>query len=175
MPRKPTPIKERFMQRFVKDEKTKCWNWISTKDYNGYGKISEGAANSPDRKQWLAHRLSYTLFRGAIPEGMFIDHLCRNPSCVNPNHLEVVTNKENLHRGNNHQLTHCKKGHELVDGNILYEKYPWGLGRRCKLCRDANRKERDAKNRDSLNAYQREYRQRNLEKMREYDRSRKRA
>ena len=69
-----------------------CWNWAMSKFRNGYG------AAAFDGKQHLAHRLSYTVFVGPIPEGLEIDHLCRNWACVNPAHLEAVTHEVNNRR-----------------------------------------------------------------------------
>lgn len=74
------------------DKTRDCWNWQSAKDKFGYGFIRIKGKN---RK---AHRVAYTLIKGHIPKGLVIDHLCQNTSCVNPKHLEAVTNKENLLR-----------------------------------------------------------------------------
>ena len=66
-----------------------CWNWTGFKDRKGYGKFWFRGVS------WWAHRWSYAVFCGDIPEGETVNHLCRNPSCVNPNHLEVVSRREN--------------------------------------------------------------------------------
>ena len=67
----------------------------------------------------LAHRWSYEHHVGPIPEGLTVDHLCRNTSCVNPEHMEVVTREENAYRGSrNKDKTHCDKGHELTAANV---------------------------------------------------------
>jgi hypothetical protein len=63
-----------------------CWEWLGPKDWHGYGRHSN----------FVAHRIAYELAVGPIPLGLVIDHLCRNPSCVNPEHLEPVTNKVNV-------------------------------------------------------------------------------
>lgn len=70
-----------------------CWTWTGGDSGNGYGKVRFQG------KMHMAHRLIYTLLIGEIPEGMVLDHLCRNRRCVNPHHLEPVTVKENTHRG----------------------------------------------------------------------------
>lgn len=74
-----------------------CWQWQRALDDRGYGRV--GAAKAP------AHRFMYELLVGPIPEGMFLDHLCRNKACVNPGHLEPVTNAENQRRGDAAKLT----------------------------------------------------------------------
>ena len=71
-----------------------CWLWIGSKNAWGYGSFKSFAGR-------YAHRFSYSIFKGPIPEGHMLDHLCRNPGCVNPRHLEPVTSKENCHRGLN--------------------------------------------------------------------------
>ncbi|MGO3650436.1 HNH endonuclease signature motif containing protein [Agrococcus casei] len=83
-----------------------------------------------------AHRFAYADSRGAIPEGLEIDHLCRNRSCVNPKHLEAVSKRENLARGYavpaiNARKTHCKRGHEFTAENT----YRWGSSRICRACK----------------------------------------
>lgn len=93
-----------------------------------------------------AHRVAYMLFRGAIPEGKQLDHLCRTRHCVNPDHLEAVTVKENLLRGEswsgvNHRKTHCKQGHEFSVENTAIRS---GGGRTCRTCkREEARRIRD--------------------------------
>ena len=84
----------------------------------------------------IAHRVAYEKAYGPIPEGLVIDHLCRNGLCVNPEHLEAVTRKENILRGEgacaqNARKTHCKRGHELIPENLIERSD----GRRdCLLC-----------------------------------------
>lgn len=81
------------------DEQTGCWIWQRYKDRKGYGIMR--------KNDFLlkAHRYFYEKYKKQIPKGLQLDHLCRNTSCVNPDHLEPVTNAENCRRGNNAKLT----------------------------------------------------------------------
>ena len=81
-----------------------------------------------------AHRVAYEIIKGKIPDGLDLDHLCRNKVCVNPDHLEAVTRRENLMRGNTIiakevKQTHCKRGHPLSGNNLYFYGF-----RRCKKC-----------------------------------------
>lgn len=78
----------------VKVAESGCWEWQRSLDVNGYGKQWH------DSRMWPAHRLSFFAHKGPIPEGLVVDHLCRNTCCVNPDHLEAVTVRENTLRGN---------------------------------------------------------------------------
>jgi hypothetical protein len=107
---------ERFERSFERDPASGCWVWLRGKNSAGYGQFC-GWGN-PGR--WmLAHRWSYEFNVGPIPQGLVIDHLCRNPACVNPDHLEAVTQRENSRRG---ALAHviktgtCRRGHASVPG-----------------------------------------------------------
>lgn len=91
--------KERFLSKIEKTDS--CWNWKACLTTSGYGRF--GVTLSPKKKSIMyAHRFSYELFNGPIPEHKVIDHLCRNKSCVNPSHLEPVDMYDNNIRGNVH-------------------------------------------------------------------------
>lgn len=125
---KKRPPHERFLS-FV-NKTAGCWNWTGALKENGYGAFAGYNRNG------YAHRFSYTHFRGPIPEGLTIDHLCRNRSCVNPDHLEAVSLRTNSLRGNSPSAqcarkTECPRGHPYDKTNTYYRK-----GRRqCRICR----------------------------------------
>lgn len=108
---KPKPPEDRF---WPKVEVTGfCWNWTGFRGAHGHGQFKATPTTSTG-----AHRWAYEFLVGPIPDGMFLDHLCRNTGCVNPDHLEPVTNAENVMRGfgptaNHARKTHCPRGHEL--------------------------------------------------------------
>lgn len=114
-----------------------CWLWTKSLTNTGYGMVSH------DGKQWLVHRLMYTLAVGPIPKGLELDHLCRNPACCNPEHLEAVTHTENCRRGlqgkiNNCQSakTHCPAGHPYDRENTRLGTQKSGVKLRvCKMCK----------------------------------------
>jgi len=105
-----SPVEIRFWAKVAKGLQDGCWVWQGAPDIGGYGRLQKGGS------QVLAHRFAYELLVGPIPDGLTIDHLCRNRACVNPTHLEAVDMRTNLLRGNgwsgrNAQTTHCPKGH----------------------------------------------------------------
>lgn len=108
-----------------------CWEWSgSVMPKRPYGRCTWYGKTVP------AHRVSYLLLKGTIPEGLEIDHLCNNPRCVNPDHLEAVTPQVNTRRSNNPSAinarkTHCIHGHELAGGNLYLT--PKG-NRKCRTC-----------------------------------------
>lgn len=94
-----------------------CWRWHGLKDRAGYGRFNVGS------RKVAAHRFAYEMFLGAIPVGLVLDHLCRVHDCVNPFHLEPVTNAENIRRGITGMrlaaITHCPSGHPYDETNTL--------------------------------------------------------
>lgn len=124
----------RFMKH-VQFDTNGCWYWLAFKEGNGYPRFSGFYEASGEQ---YAHRLAYINWIAPIPDDKEIDHLCRNRSCVNPFHLEVVTRKVNMERSARGMQTHCKKGHALSGENMRYEATSAGLkSRRCKTCKDA--------------------------------------
>lgn len=118
-----------------------CWIWTARKNKGDYGQTHwfEGKK----RISGLAYRLSYIVHKGAVPEGLHIDHLCRVHACINPDHLEAVTQGENNRRGYgasaiNIRKTHCPKGHPYNEENTEWYARPSGGNpmRYCKLCRE---------------------------------------
>lgn len=123
-----------FWSRVNKQGPQGCWVWTGPTSRFGYGYFHVSRRYATAR----THRVSWELLRGRIPDGLQLDHLCRNRACVNPDHLEVVTDRVNILRGVsppaiNARKRHCLKGHDLDIRNDA-------KGRWCVLCRKiANR------------------------------------
>ena len=98
------------------------------------GKNGDYAVFCVNGKQTYAHRFSYEFYKGKIPDGFQIDHLCRKRDCVNPDHLEAVTQKENINRGlvNTSKNSFCKNGHEFTSKNTYTTKEGY---RQCRVCK----------------------------------------
>lgn len=127
-----------------------CWGWTAAKD-KGYGRFRIGSQTDGTRTMVAAHRWSYEQLIDEIPDGMTLDHLCRNPPCVNPDHLEVVSQAENTRRGvasdllarRKAQQTHCAQGHRYDEENTYVDPRGW---RKCRACARAyaRRKKRES-------------------------------
>ena len=145
---KPKPIEDRFWPKVDKNGPVPayrpdfgpCWLWTA-KTTRGYGKIGHGSRIDGTEGHLSAHRVSYEIHRGPIPDGLEIDHLCRVRKCVNPDHLEPVTHIENIRRGETGQATavrqraktHCPKGHPYSGSNLVVET---NGSRGCRTCRN---------------------------------------
>lgn len=108
-----------------------CWPWIASRDQKGYGMFRVGGRKGLAVR---AHRVLYELMVEPIPDGLQIDHLCRNPQCVRPDHLEPVTGAENVRRGisaGNRDRSTCKRGHPFDEANTYW--HPRGQ-RCCRAC-----------------------------------------
>ena len=117
-----------------------CWEWLAYKVKTGYGRFRVGGAKGD---MVPAHRVAYELLIGPIPAGKDIDHLCRNPSCVNPAHMEPVTRAENVMRGigygpTNAAKTHCKRAHIFDAKNTYLDKHG---KRQCRACKAMKQRE----------------------------------
>ena len=130
----PLAVLARFSKYVLPEPNTGCWFWVGGLSKNGYGQF------------WLlgrtvsAHRFSYFLFRGSLDDSLVIDHLCRTPSCVNPQHLDLVSQSVNVLRGNGPALTkerkgsktHCPHGHRYEGRNLIVRENGDRVCRTCK-------------------------------------------
>jgi hypothetical protein len=142
----------RFWSRV--DKTPTCWIWtghLNKPTAYGHFRIADDAPGV--KSKILAHRLSWYLFGNTVPEGMELDHLCRNRRCVNPAHLELVTHTENVRRGVSPsalhaQKTHCPQGHPLSGSNLKLSKNGKGrIARCCRICKDKQQAHRLEKKR----------------------------
>lgn len=139
-PRKIKLLTERVSKKILINEND-CHVWQGKKNGMGYGRIDYMG------RYLYVHRVTYEMKNGSIPVGLVIDHLCRNTSCCNPEHLEAVTNEENFRRGAEgggaiqRAKTHCKYGHEFTSENTIPSR---GIAhhRQCKTCRNEQARNR---------------------------------
>lgn len=135
-PRRSTSVKDRILGNIRVDENG-CWRWQRYKHVAGYGWMWVG-----NGKCDFVHRAAYQIWKGPIPDGLVIDHLCRVRDCCNPDHLEVVTYSENTMRGDTvpvrrKNATHCDRNHRYTPETTHISA---SGNRRCKICRRASQK-----------------------------------
>jgi len=137
----------------IRIEPNGCWLWQGAKDGGGYGHVWLDGKTTPK-----VSRVLYEAYKGPIPKGYTIDHLCRNRTCGNPDHLEAVTMRENILRGigpsaNNARKTHCPSGHTLLGNNLT----PRADGRReCRKCARESLRNWRNRNRQKLETIRKE-------------------
>jgi len=124
---------DRFWIKVKENPETGCWVWTARRDSDGYGHFKFVGCSL------RAHRLAYRMLVGSIPSWLEIDHLCRNPACVNPAHMELVAHQENCRRGlvgqagaiRQRAKTHCPRGHPYDEANTYRSRG----GRYCRTCK----------------------------------------
>lgn len=130
---KPAHVSQQYiLERSIPEPNSGCWIWLLSLGRDGY---AQG-------KYETAHRISFRGFKGSIPEGLEVDHICKTRWCVNPEHLRAVTHLENMstadaitnHR--NRRKTHCINGHELSGYNLILENWRGIVMRKCRACKN---------------------------------------
>lgn len=155
-----TPLKERFESKVdrngpapeARPELGPCWLWWGGVDKHGYGRFNRNIRCRGDVVN--AHHMAWEIYRGPVPDGLSVDHLCKNRRCVNPDHLEPVTQAVNFTRGDAHKRwseaalsrTHCRRGHPFSGDNLYIN--PDGH-RECKECRRIAMRKYDKRRRPS--------------------------
>lgn len=139
-------LQKRVCRKIAKDYESGCSIWTGAPSLKGYGRITI------DRRALKAHRLIASLVYGKVPAGMVVDHLCRNRLCVNPKHLEIVTNQVNVQRGllnsGRPPRSSCNAGHAYSEDTVCYRSNGLYLTRRCRVCILHRQRERRAKIKD---------------------------
>lgn len=139
------------LKSYTEASEAGCWLWVGTFGNRGYGMLAV------DRYPQLAHRLAYECWKGSIPDGLVIDHLCRTRACINPDHLEAITSGENTRRSIGHKSsvgrdrTHCRRGHPFTEENTIRCR---GAARVCRTCHNADQVARNRrKNHGSVDRF----------------------
>ncbi len=156
---RPKPAADRFWPKVKKNgpvpeqrpDLGPCWVWDAAISAD----TEYGSFTAEGHKRIGAHVFSYVLHYGPVPDGLEVDHLCRNRQCVNPTHLEAVTHQENVLRGAHGQLiTHCPQGHPYDESNTIYSSG----ARKCRICTNARRAALAKANREKENERLRKWR-----------------
>ena len=118
----------RFEDKYIPEPNTGCWLWLGSLKPDGYSRFNARISG---------HQASFSHWKGQVPEGKEIDHICRMRCCVNPAHLQAITHRENVAKSGawefNTRKTHCPKGHPYSGNNL----YVHGTNRQCLVCRRA--------------------------------------
>ena len=119
---------QRFQKFIELDIISGCWLWKGALNEDGYGIFNR----TTHPRKTSSHRFAYEFWNGKIPDGLVLDHLCRNIKCANPSHLEPVTILENIRRGTTATKQYCKHGHKYTEETLYID--PRGF-RECRICR----------------------------------------
>jgi hypothetical protein len=141
----PERIFPRVMTRYeVADDG--CWNTTYSLGSHGYGQV--GWQDGPNIRMTVVHRVSWIARNGPIPDGMTVDHICKNKKCINPDHLRLLTRSENARRGadKDFPLGQCSRGH----GDEWFQVRDHTGKKGCVLCLRASRARYEARNRPPL-------------------------
>jgi len=136
-------LPDRIASKIGSPDERGCWPWLAARN-KGYGVIRIGGRS--DGHLRAAHRVVYETLIGPVPESLQLDHLCRNRGCVNPEHLEPVTQEENIRRGTgasaqNARKTHCVNGHEFTPENTyVHRRRGRPDARECRTCHNTRRR-----------------------------------
>lgn len=124
---------EVFAHRITQDDD--CWVWTHTRNATGYGYLNSVRLGG----RWYAHRLSYTLAKGLIPDGLTVDHTCFRRLCIKPDHLRILTQAENIRQTRAWTAGNCQRGgHPKTPVSFVMQRAPSGDGRNdkwvCRVC-----------------------------------------
>lgn len=142
------PSTERLLRAIVVNPTTGCWLYSGSIARDGYGKMNGGLE---DPSETLAHRISFKVFVGPIPDGCEIDHKCKTRGCVRPEHLQAIPHSLNVGLGDyitnhhNRVKTHCKRGHEFTTENTIQNRWGQKVTRKCRVCYNVNQRKNYAK------------------------------